>query len=131
MRRERPTKIGERKTHRLDCCPDCSGKLQRRERTRTRLTKRLRKHAEYIFTFVDYDHVSFDDNFADRQIHTPAILRKNPDASGSNPSDQGAAMQAVLMSVYRTLASTVAPTKPIADALKTYLTTAQLLPLPV
>ena len=44
---------------------------------------------------------------------------------------QGAATQAVLMSVYRTLRLRgLAPTKTIADALKTYLTTGQLPPIP-
>jgi len=56
------------------------------------------------------------------------ILRKN---SQSNRSDQGAATQSVLMSVYRTLKlRNLDPTKTIADALRTYLTTSQLPPLP-
>ena len=93
-----------------------------------RLTKRLRKYAEYLFTFLDYDHVSFENNFAERQIRPAVILRKN---SQSNRSDQGAATQAVLMSLYRTLKLRgLDPTKTIADALKTYLTTDQLPPLP-
>ena len=65
-----------------------------------RLTRRLRRYAEYLFTFLDYDHVPFENNFAERQIHPAVILRKN---SQSNRSEQGAATQAVLMSVYRTL----------------------------
>jgi len=93
-----------------------------------RLTKRLRKHAEYIFTFLDYDDVPFDNNFAERQIRPAVILRKN---SQSNRSDRGAATQAVLMSVYRTLKLRgLNPTKTITHALKTYLTTSQLPPLP-
>jgi transposase len=93
-----------------------------------RLTKRLRKYAEYLFTFLDYDHVPFENNFAERQIRPAVILRKN---SQSNRSDQGAATQGVLMSVYRTLRLRgLDPTKTIADALKTYLTTGQLPPLP-
>ncbi|MCP4897994.1 MAG: IS66 family transposase [bacterium] len=93
-----------------------------------RLTKRLRKHAEYLFTFLDYDHVPFENNFAERQIRPAVILRKN---GQSNRSDQGAATQAVLMSVYRTLrVRGLDPTKTIADGLKTYLTTGQLPPLP-
>ena len=93
-----------------------------------RLTKRLRKYAEYLFTFLDYDHVPFDNNFAERQIRPAVILRKN---GQSNRSDQGAATQAVLMSVYRTLRLRgLNPTKTIADALRTYLATGQLLPIP-
>jgi hypothetical protein len=58
-------------------------------------------------------------------------LRKNPDASGSNRSDRGADTQAILMSVYRTLRlGGVNPTRTIADALKTYLITGRLPPLP-
>ena len=93
-----------------------------------RLTKRLRKYAEYLFTFLDYDHVPFENNFAERQIRPAVILRKN---SQSNRSDRGAASQAVLMSVYRTLKLRgLNPTKTIAEALKTYLTTGQLPTMP-
>ena len=93
-----------------------------------RLTKRLGKYAEYLFTFLDYAHVPFENNFAERQIRPAVILRKN---GQSNRSDQGAATQGVLMSVYRTLRLRgLDPAKTIADALKTYLTTTQLPPLP-
>ena len=93
-----------------------------------RLAKRLRRHREHIFTFLDYPEVAYDNNFAERQIRPAVILRKN---SQSNRSDRGAATQAVLMSVYRTLRLRGHnPTKTIADALKTYLETGQLPPLP-
>ena len=93
-----------------------------------RLTKRLRKYAEFLFTFLDYPNVPHDNNFGERQIRPAVILRKN---SQSNRSDRGAATQAVLMSVYRTLKLRGPnPTQTIAYALKTYLTTAQLPPLP-
>ena len=88
------------------------------------LTKRLRKHVHHIFTFLDYDDVPIENNFAERQIRPAVILRKN---SQSNRSDRGAATQSVLMSVYRTLRLRGSnPTQTIADALKTYLTTGQL-----
>ena len=94
-----------------------------------RLTKRLRRYGEYIFTFLDYPYVPADNNFGERQIRPAVILRKN---SQSNRSDRGAASQAVLMSVYRTLKLRgLNPTKTIADALKTYLLTGRLPPLPV
>ena len=64
------------------------------------MTKRFRKYVEYIFTFLDYTNVPFENNFAERQIRPAVILRKN---SQSNRSDRGAAIQAILMSVYRTL----------------------------
>ncbi len=93
-----------------------------------RLTKRLRKYGEFLFTFLDYADVPFENNFAERQIRPAVILRKN---SQSNRSDRGAATQAILMSVYRTLKLRgLNPTKTIARALKTCLTTGQLPPLP-
>ncbi len=93
-----------------------------------RLTKRLRRYGEYLFTFLDYLFVIADNNFGERQIRPAVILRKN---SQSNRSDRGAATQAVLMSVYRTLRLRGhAPTKTITNALKTYLTTGKLPPLP-
>ncbi len=93
-----------------------------------RLTHRLRKYGEFLFTFLDYADVPFENNFAERQIRPAVILRKN---SQSNRSDRGAATQAILMSVCRTLRLRgLNPTKTIADALKTYLTTGHLPPLP-
>ncbi len=83
---------------------------------------------DYIFTFLEYENVPFENNFAERQIRPVVILRKN---SQSNRSEQGAATQAVLMSVYRTLRLRgLNPTKTIANALKTYPSTSQLPPLP-
>ena len=93
-----------------------------------RLTKRLRRYAEYIFTFLDYADVPFENNFAERQIRPPVIIRKN---SQSNRSERGAGTQAILMSVYRTLRLRgLDPAKTIATALRTYLLTGQLPPLP-
>ena len=93
-----------------------------------RLTKRLGKYAEYLFTFLDYDHVGFENNFAERQIRPAVILRKN---GQSNRSARGAATQAILMSVYRTLKLRgLDPTQTIAHALRTYLATGKLPPLP-
>ena len=42
-----------------------------------RLTKRLRRYAEYLFTFLDYPYVPHDNNFGKRQIRLAVILRKN------------------------------------------------------
>jgi transposase len=93
-----------------------------------RLGQRLLRHNDYILTFLDYQDVPYDNNFGERQIRPAVILRKN---SQSNRSDRGAVTQAVLMSVYRTLRLRgLTPTKTIADALKTYLTTGNLPPLP-
>jgi len=40
-RRAKPTRIDERQTHRLKCCPYCRGRLQRCKRTRTRIIEEL------------------------------------------------------------------------------------------
>ena len=93
-----------------------------------RLAKRLRKHWDFLFTFLDKPEVSFDNNLAERAIRPAVILRKN---SQSNRSQQGAATQAVLMSIYRTLRLRGHdPTKTITAALRTYLQTGKLPPLP-
>jgi transposase-like protein len=93
-----------------------------------RLAKRLRKHWDFLFTFLDKPEVPFDNNLAERAIRPAVILRKN---SQSNRSEQGAATQAILMSVYRTLRLRgLDPTKTITAALRTYLQTGQLPPLP-
>jgi transposase len=97
-----------------------------------RLLKRLRRTGDHLFTFLDYPQIPFENNFAERQIRPAVILRKNPGAPGSNRSNRGATTQAVLMSIYRTLRLRGHdPLQTIADALRTYLQTAQLPPLPV
>ena len=93
-----------------------------------RLTKRLGRYGEYLFTFLDYLDVPHDNNFGERQIRPAVILRKN---GQSNRSDRGAATQAVRMSVYRALRLRgFDPTRTVVDALKAYLATGQLPPLP-
>ena len=129
--RKRPDFTPRRYQSRIDRLNQRLGELAReehRDADAERLTKRLRRYAEYIFTFLDYPDVPADNNFGERQIRPAVILRKN---SQSNRSDRGAATQAVLMSVYRTLRLRgLDPTKTIANALKTYLKTGKLPPLP-
>ena len=129
--RKRPDFRPERYQSRIDRLNRRIGEMARQEHADAdarRLTKRLRRYGEYIFTFLDYADVPANNNFGERQIRPAVILRKN---SQSNRSDRGAATQAVLMSVYRTLRLRgLNPTKTIADALKTYLTTGKLPPLP-
>jgi transposase len=94
----------------------------------TRLTERLSKHRDHLFTFLDKPEVPFENNFAERQIRPAVILRKN---QLCNRSPQGAETQAVLMSIYRTLKLRGHdPTKTIAGALRTYVTTGKLPGLP-
>jgi transposase len=94
-----------------------------------RLAARLLKYCDSLFTFLDHPEVPFENNLAERMIRPAVLIRKN---SQSNRSDKGAATQAVLMSIYRTLKLRGHnPMDIIADALRNYLTTGQLPPLPV
>ena len=72
--------------------------------------------------------MAFGNNFAERMIRPAVILRKN---SQSNRSEKGAAVQAVLMSIYRTLKLRGHnPIATVAKALRTYVQTGRLPPLP-
>lgn len=93
-----------------------------------RLAERISKYRDYLFTFLDTPGVPPDNNHAERMIRPAVIIRKN---SLCNRSEQGAATQAVLMSIYRTLKLRGRnPTQTIAEALKTYLITGKLPDLP-
>jgi transposase len=93
-----------------------------------RLAKRLSKYRDSLFTFLERLDVPSDNNFAERQIRPAVIIRKN---SQSNRSATGAQTQAILMSVYRTLKLRGHnPVDVIVEALRTYLKTGQLPPLP-
>ena len=94
-----------------------------------RLGKRLSKYRDQLFTFLDTPGVPPDNNHAERQIRPAVIMRKN---QLCNRSDAGAATQATLMSIYRTLKLRGHdPTKTIAAALRELLQTGNLPPLPV
>jgi hypothetical protein len=61
-----------------------------------RLIKRVRRHREYLFTFVDKPAGPFDNNLAERFIRPAAIIRENSHASGSR---RRAEAQGMLMSI--------------------------------
>jgi hypothetical protein len=65
-----------------------------------RLAERLQRWQDSLFTFLDHPEADWHNNFAERQVRPAVILRKN---SQCNRSRQGAATQAVLMSIHRTL----------------------------
>jgi transposase len=69
-------------------------------RNARRLAKRLQRYRDEIFTFLDHPDVAPDNNHAERQVRPAVIIRKN---SYGNRSHQGAEVQAVLMSLFRTL----------------------------
>ena len=94
----------------------------------SRLAKRLYRHRDEIFTFLDDPEVPFDNNLAERMIRPAVVLRKN---SQCNRSEQGAAVQAVLMSIYQTLKLRGHdPLTTITEALRTYTLTGEVPPLP-
>lgn len=93
-----------------------------------RLVKRLRRHQDDLFTFLDQPGVPFDNNAAERAIRPAVIIRKN---SYGNRSARGADAQAVLMSVFRTLKQRGHdPIQTVVQSLATYLRTGQLPSLP-
>ena len=93
-----------------------------------RLIKRLRRHRDDLFTFLDRPGVPFDNNLGERAIRPAVIIRKN---SYSNRSQRGADAQAVFMSIYRTLKQRGHdPLTTITEAIETYLSTGQLPELP-
>ena len=93
-----------------------------------RLIKRLRRHRDDLFTFLDFPGVPFDNNHAERAIRPAVIIRKN---SYANRSNRGADTQAVLMSIYRTLKQRGHdPLNTLVKAIEAYLSTGQLHPLP-
>jgi transposase len=93
-----------------------------------RLVKRLRRHESELFTFLDHPEVPSDNNHAERQIRPAVMVRKNSYANGS---DDGAETQSVLMSVFRTLKQRDHhPVSAILEAVRSYLQTGQLPPLP-
>ena len=93
-----------------------------------RLIKRLRRYCDALFTFLDHAEVPCDNNRAEREIRPAVIIRKN---SLGNRSANGAHVQAVLMSIYRTLKLRGHdPLTTLVNALKHYVRTGSLPPLP-
>lgn len=93
-----------------------------------RRIKRLRRHQNDLFTFLDKPGVPFDNNHAERTIRPAVILRKNSDG---NRSQRGADCQAVLMSIFHTLKQRGhAPIRTVVEALNQYLITGKLPPRP-
>ncbi len=99
-----------------------------KDKNARRLVKRLRRHQHELFTFLDQPEVPYDNNTAQRALRPAVIIRKN---SYANRSAAGADMQAVLRSIFRTLKQRGHnPLQTIVQALRTYLLTGQLPPLP-
>ena len=63
-----------------------------------RLIKRLKRHKNELFIFLEYEGVSPYNNHAEQQMRKPVLTRK---VSQQNRSEQGAKTQAVLMTLFR------------------------------
>lgn len=127
--------------HSQRTAPDYASKRQRlgvrlqalidhpwKDKNARRLVKRLRRHQHELFTFLDHPEVPYDNNTAERALRPAVIIRKN---SYANRSEAGADMQAVLMSIFRTLKQRGHnPLDTIVQALRTYLQTGKLPLLP-
>jgi transposase len=93
-----------------------------------RLGKRLYKHRDHLFTFLDRLHVPSDNNGGERQIRPAVNMRKN---ILGNRSQNGAHIQGVLMSIFQTLKLRGHdPTSTIVAALREMLQTGKLPRLP-
>jgi len=93
-----------------------------------RLTKRLKQYGHALFTFLDEPGVPFDNNLAEREIRPAVLMRKN---SFHNMTDEGALVQAMLMTVFRTLKRRgLNPVDAMVEALREYVVTGELPPLP-
>lgn len=63
-----------------------------------RLIKRLKRHRNELFTFLEYENVSPYNNHAEQQMRKPVLTRK---VSQQNRSEQGSKTQAILMTLFR------------------------------
>jgi UDP-N-acetylmuramoylalanine-D-glutamate ligase len=63
-----------------------------------RLIKRLNRHKQELFTFLEHEGVSPYNNHAEQQMRKPVLTRK---VSQQNRSAQGANTQAILMTLLR------------------------------
>ncbi len=116
------------RVHRIDQRLMALARAEYADTDASRLGKRLLRHADQLFTFLDYPDVAFENNFAERMIRPAVIIRKT---CQGNRSEKAAAVQAMLMSIYLTLKLRGRdPIATVAAALKTYVQTGTLPPLP-
>jgi len=70
----------------------------RKDKDVNRLVKRLIRHRNELFTFLEYRNVSPYNNHAEQQMRKPVITRK---ISQQNRSNRGAQAHAIFMSLFR------------------------------
>lgn len=114
--------------HRIDARLMDLARAEHGDADANRLANRLLRHCDELFTFLDHPDVPFENNLAERMIRPAVLLRRNCQC---NRSERGAAVQSVLMSIYRTLKLRGHdPLGTIVEALRTYTTTGVLPTLP-
>jgi transposase len=93
-----------------------------------RLSRRLSRYCDEIFTFLLHPNVAADNNHAERQIRFAVIMRKN---YFGNRSMRGAEAQAILMSIFRTChLRGLDPISPLADSVAAAIRSGPPLPIP-
>lgn len=93
-----------------------------------RLSKRLAKYSDELFTFLLHPNVAADNNHAERQIRFAVIMRKN---YFGNRSMRGAETQAILMSIFRTChLRGIDPISTLADSVAAAIRAGSSSPIP-
>jgi len=99
-------------------------KESHKDRHCLRLIKRLKRHKDELFTFLEQKEVPFENNHAERMLRPAVVARKN---SYCNRSEKGAKTQAVLMSIFHTLhLREEDPITALEEALRSYCKTGSL-----
>jgi len=89
-----------------------------------RLIKRLVRHRNELWTFLEHRQVPYENNAAERAIRGAVIMRKN---SYANRSEKGARTQSILMSVFLTIKQRgQSPVEIVKKGIKTYIETGKL-----
>jgi len=92
-----------------------------------RIVKRLRRHRSELFTFLEHCGVDASNNHAERMLRPPVTSRKN---SYCNRSERGAEVQAIMMSIFKTLELRgIDPVRYLEESIRNQISTGILLPL--
>jgi transposase len=93
-----------------------------------RLSKRLAKYSNELFTFLLHSDVPADNNHAERQIRFAVIMRQ---LYFGNRAMRGAETQAILMSIFRTChLRNIDPISTLADSVAAAIRSGSPLPIP-
>jgi transposase len=98
MKTELAPAVFDRRKRRLYLRIDQLVESSRQDKDVNRLIKRLIRHRNELFTFLEYNDVSPYNNHAEQQIRKPVVTRK---ISQQNRSTQGAEAHAIFMTIFR------------------------------